>query len=86
MEKREWKRMPETFGPYWFCKDLKDRDLAELVRVSQILAGGDERPHFEIHGGERSCTRLHDTVITPDMGWWLLILDERKTATVAAPG
>lgn len=71
---RKWARLPVGYGPYWFCKDLKDRDLADFVRVSQIQHGGEE-PFFC-----RGYERFYDKPIKPDEGWWLPILDERKTA------
>lgn len=74
MGERKWVRNPIEWGPHWFCKSLADRDLAEYRYVSRHETSFVWFTYYERDGGEK--------VITVDMGWWLLILDERKTAFV----
>ena len=68
--------MPVAHGKHWFAKELKDRDLAEVVGVSKHeYADGTVRFIRSGDWKEGSC-------ITPDEGWWLQMPDLRMTAEI----
>ncbi len=71
---RKWRHMPTHFGPYWFCIELEDRDLADMVRVESHQIGSDPPFYSRCH-----CPAIP---IRPTDGWWLPILDERTTAAM----
>lgn len=58
-----WKKMPETFGYYFFCADLKDYDLAVVIRVETRQVNINDKEFW-------TCPYSTSKQITPTMGWW----------------
>jgi hypothetical protein len=69
-----WNRMPfHGGGAYWFTKDLHNRDVADIVQVH----------HIHKPGGENFLMNANTLeTINDQLGWWLLIKDERIVAEV----
>lgn len=74
MPERKWSRMPTSYGPHWFCDNLQDREIAEIVRVAKVECVGKEVYFKRMERNGR--------IIEQDQGWWLAIPDDRRTAKV----